>query len=1173
MDEDPEPTETLAVSLDATGITAGSYYFNAQNAYEYTRNAFNYTQFTTVSTEQCITEVVQYAQPDLQAATLDSTKEYRVPQTHLVPAWAARVDLVNSTKSNSGFSGVDASGNTYVLAANQTDIGVVVYSSDNVPSILRSRPVYSCGNFLTKYDPNGVPQWCAAFYNASSEYVNPYTIYQAFYAVTDATGTTYIVGNAYYHLICEDANGNVILSVSSSNEYGYILAYGTTGTPLWLRRFSLIQRGLVCVSNSAVVVEMSADTPVSFFDPLTGSAMVTVPASNVIVAKFTNSGLFLWATYVDGYRLSTWNNFMGDKRQSMCSDSAGNLYVTGYYTEIRKVYRAATRISPTFTAEDIPLPPYSTPVVWNPRATDRNWSAVSMSTEGEFILAADQGGYLYLSTDFGETWTPTASPQQWTCVYLVYSWWPSPQLLLFAGASNSVLWRAQGAPSAPLVWQPCGGEGGKRRDWVALTGNDEGSRMVAAAFNDTVYYSDDFGLTWTSRLNFGQWSDVAYSAAVDTDYTPYDYFLAVHPGQSPWFSENGGNSWTQIYEAPAANWKSASGLRLTPAQPSTNYTFMIVVQNGPLYGLRRYRTGPFTWAWEVTVLAGTNRAYSDIVMNDMLMYATVEDGSIYQAIRFEETTWTPTTIPRLWEAIDLGRLGSSTAVAVVRGGQIYVARDTFTRRHTFVIKYSSEGTPLWTNYLNCKAPTDGDNLGLAVACTPRGTLLLSGFTQGQLYLYRAGQFDLPVKTLTGLLYGRTRGFVMEFSNEGNPTWINATDLAYEYDQEGQMFRTGGVTGYSSLAVDAAGTIYAIGTVNPGVSYYNPGQALVVFNSPYSFNYYATEVAQYHPDGTLRSFTRLHADNVGWYTYGTSVGCTPNGEVFVSGLNGTPVNTPPAPSEAWLQVYASMGNTLSFTEYFGCSGIFVVKYTVSASPAAWFSAPVYNATFAPQLSIGGGSVELREGYPADGPVDIWGGRTGLAPSSISLTDANAAVISYLNREPLSTSDYRYLTMRVTEPKFPPNDPEPVTPSTVPYGFLPIQLTLPAYATGAELNTGRNDTTPLILSVIGTAPTAGAFITGVRPGDQLRFLVSGSQDTVLLTVNVRTIVVSAPSEGIPASLVFEEPTVFGTSAIGRAENVSIPVLMIGTSRYAPVWYRPPVIRAGQMHVVIQTLPKPV
>jgi hypothetical protein len=100
---------------------------------------------------------------------------------------------------------------------------------------------------------------------------------------------------------------------------------------------------------------------------------------------------------------------------------------------------------------------------WTSTATSQNWYGVSMSASGQYQTAVVYGGYIYISSNYGVTWTQ----QTVTSKY----WW-------------------------------------------AVTMSASGQYQTAVVYNGFLYTSSNYGVTWTQQTATSQyWYAVAVSAS------------------------------------------------------------------------------------------------------------------------------------------------------------------------------------------------------------------------------------------------------------------------------------------------------------------------------------------------------------------------------------------------------------------------------------------------------------------------------------------------------------------------------------------------------------------------------------------------------------------------------------------------------------------------------------
>ena len=136
---------------------------------------------------------------------------------------------------------------------------------------------------------------------------------------------------------------------------------------------------------------------------------------------------------------------------------------------------------------------------WTARAVAREWRSIASSADGSKLVAAvytnppDAQPPIYLSTDYGATWTP--SPQ-----------WP---------------------PSQPAILS-----------FYRVASSAGGTRLVAAERFGKIYTSSDSGLTWVVRAPAGGFNSIASSSDGNT-------LVAVQPDGKIFISTDAGATWAQ----------------------------------------------------------------------------------------------------------------------------------------------------------------------------------------------------------------------------------------------------------------------------------------------------------------------------------------------------------------------------------------------------------------------------------------------------------------------------------------------------------------------------------------------------------------------------------------------------------------------------------------------------
>ena len=194
-------------------------------------------------------------------------------------------------------------------------------------------------------------------------------------------------------------------------------------------------------------------------------------------------------------------------------------------------------------------------LTWTPRDAARNWTAVASSSDGSKLVAAVDGGQLYTSTDSGVTWTPRESNRGWDTVAS-----SADGSMLVAGDFGGQLYTSS---DSGVTWTPRD----SARSWASVASSADGSKLVAADFGGQLYTSTDFGVNWTPRQAGLNWISVASSADGSK-------LVAAEFGGLLYTSTDSGVTWSARKSAPA--WRSvassADGSKLVAADFGTSPT-------------------------------------------------------------------------------------------------------------------------------------------------------------------------------------------------------------------------------------------------------------------------------------------------------------------------------------------------------------------------------------------------------------------------------------------------------------------------------------------------------------------------------------------------------------------------------------------------------------------------
>ena len=271
-----------------------------------------------------------------------------------------------------------------------------------------------------------------------------------------------------------------------------------------------------------------------------------------------------------------------------------------------------------------------------PRETVRNWRAVASSSDGGKLVAAEDGGLIYTSTDFGVNWTPRASSQNW---YSVAS--SDDGTKLVAVALQGQIYTS---PNSGANWIPRA----SNRNWSSVASSADGTKLVATVVNGQIYTSTDSGVTWTPRESNRQWLGVASST---------DGVKLVAVGNTQIYtSTDSGASWTA--RESVRSWQSVAS--------SADGTKLVAIN----YLGRIYTSTDSGANWTPRE---SNREWNRVASSadGSKLVAVVSGGQIFTSTD-SGGSWTPKEANRFWNSVASSSDGSRL-VAVAGSDTIYTS--------------------------------------------------------------------------------------------------------------------------------------------------------------------------------------------------------------------------------------------------------------------------------------------------------------------------------------------------------------------------------------------------------------------------------------------------------------------------------------------------------------------
>jgi cysteine-rich repeat protein len=190
--------------------------------------------------------------------------------------------------------------------------------------------------------------------------------------------------------------------------------------------------------------------------------------------------------------------------------------------------------------------------LWTQRESVRYWSAIAISATGQRQTALvdnntfqNTNGNIYISSDYGVTWTPTAFDTNWMDVAMsdtgqyqtAVSWGGR----IYVSSDYGNTWTQKG-PSFTYTW-----------NYVAMS--TTGQYQLATSYSGDVYTSSNYGNTWTDMtgsLSTSQISDIAVSSdgqyqVVTGNGSSFSGVLHISSDYgSTWLQTDTTQNWSQI---------------------------------------------------------------------------------------------------------------------------------------------------------------------------------------------------------------------------------------------------------------------------------------------------------------------------------------------------------------------------------------------------------------------------------------------------------------------------------------------------------------------------------------------------------------------------------------------------------------------------------------------------
>jgi hypothetical protein len=190
--------------------------------------------------------------------------------------------------------------------------------------------------FLAKYSSAGSVVWATRFVSTSAD--------QGLGVATDSSGNVFVTGYYSGAVTLYNTGGGTGATLAAAGVADAFLAkYSSAGSVLWATRIvsTAADQGLGVATDSSGNVFVCGYYSIPTLTLYntgggTGASFASVASSgnNVFLAKYSSAGSVLWATRI----LSTGT----DQGTGVATDSSGNVFVYGYYSEALTLYNSDT---------------------------------------------------------------------------------------------------------------------------------------------------------------------------------------------------------------------------------------------------------------------------------------------------------------------------------------------------------------------------------------------------------------------------------------------------------------------------------------------------------------------------------------------------------------------------------------------------------------------------------------------------------------------------------------------------------------------------------------------------------------------------------------------------------------------------------------------------------------
>jgi hypothetical protein len=396
--------------------------------------------------------------------------------------------------------------------------------------------LYLSNNFGNTWTvPAGTPtnsNWSDVTISNSGQYMTAcnnttgYIYYSSDYGITWRTFTNIITSNSWINISISSTGLYVIASISGGAVYmnSMINSANITsqvGISNLIPQYTLdvsgqlnTNQGLVTtgITPSTVVYQQNwAPVPALPTQAIDWNSVAMSSTGQYILVGYNSAGYGLWLSTNYGSNWSQITNaHTNGNYRGMAVSSTGQYMIAATNETVGKIYFSDS---------------YGTNLSWKqlnlsgtnglPTATNSGWIGAAISSTGQYMLLAlySNPGNMYLSTNFGVSWSLITGVPTSTTNYFVPSISATGQYMLITNYINGSYISNNYGSTWTLLGRTNGLNQTANVGHVNSNMSDNGQYMaIAGNFSNTIFVSNNYGVTWSPSLSTKDMNSVCVSA-------------------------------------------------------------------------------------------------------------------------------------------------------------------------------------------------------------------------------------------------------------------------------------------------------------------------------------------------------------------------------------------------------------------------------------------------------------------------------------------------------------------------------------------------------------------------------------------------------------------------------------------------------------------------------------